>query len=76
MPGGPDSLVGGKGCKEHYLQLKVWEVEEEMVRSGYHLCSSGSKTRESAGGHLPRGCCRLLGGGEGGETPARRDKSP
>lgn len=34
MPIGPDSLIDGKDHKENYLQLKVWEAEEEMVRSG------------------------------------------
>lgn len=61
---GPDSLTGGKDHKENYLELKAWEAEEEMVRSGYHLWSTALKTQESVGRHLLCGCSRLLGGGE------------
>ena len=66
MPRQQDSLIGGKDHKENYLQLKVWEVEEETVRSGYRLWSAVFKTRESSGGCLPCGCSRLLGGEGGG----------
>lgn len=61
---GPDSPIGGKDHKENYLELKVWEREEETVRSGYHLWPAVLKTQESAGRQLLCGCSRLLGGGE------------
>lgn len=84
MPRRPDSLIGGKDRKENYLQLKVWEVEEEMVRLGYCLWSSVLKTWGSSGGSLPCGCSRLLGGSDGGgrhlhfwETPQEsRSQTP